>query len=105
MYLDKETGRGYWKNKYDWKGNALVNYALPQFQVTKVDGEPGYVRTGGGGNAGYSVNYKLDRATVTGMPVRPTEYYIDIPDEIFETDSIVRRGTLQPRAAHRPTDQ
>jgi hypothetical protein len=92
MYLDKETGRGYWKNKYDWKGNALVNYALPQFHVTKVDGEPGYVRTGGGGNAGYAVNYKLDRATVTGMPVRPTEYYIDIPDEIFETDRIVRGG-------------
>ena len=92
MYLDKETGRGYWKNKYDWKGNALVNYALPQFHVTKVDGEPGYVRTGGGGNAGFSVNYKLDRATVTGMPVNPTEYYIDIPDQIFETDRIVRSG-------------
>jgi hypothetical protein len=92
MYLDKETGRGYWKNKYDWKGNALVNYALPQFQITKVDGEPGYLRTGGGGNAGYAVNYKLDRATVTGMPVHPTEYYIDIPDQIFETDRIVRSG-------------
>lgn len=92
MYLDKETGRGYWKNKYDWKGGALVNYALPQFHVTKVDGEPGYLRTGGGGNAGYAVNYKLDRATVTGMPVNPTEYYIDIPDEVFETDRIVRTG-------------
>ena len=92
LYLDKETGRGYWKNKYDWKGNALVNYALPAFAITKVDGEPGYVRTGGGGNAGYSVNYKLDRATVTGMPVNPTEYYIDIPDAIFETDRVVRSG-------------
>jgi len=92
LYLDKETGRGYWKNKFDWKGNALVNYAVPQFHVTKVDGEPGYVRTGGGGNAGYAVNYKLDRATVTGMPVNPTEYYIDIPDQVFETERIVRTG-------------
>jgi hypothetical protein len=92
MYFDKDTGRGLWKNKYDWKGNALVNYALPQFPITKVDGEPGYLRTGGGGNAGYAVNYKLDRTTVTGMPVNPTEYYIDIPDEIFETDRIVRSG-------------
>jgi hypothetical protein len=92
LYLDQETGRGYWKNKFDWKGNALVNYAVPQFHVTKVDGEPGYVRTGGGGNAGYAVNYKLDRATVTGMPVNPTEYYIDIPDQVFETERIVRSG-------------
>ena len=92
LYLDKETGRGYWKNKFDWKGTALVNYAVPQFPVTKVDGEPGYVRTGGGGNAGYAVNYKLDRATVTGMPVNPTEYYIDIPDAVFETERIVRSG-------------
>jgi hypothetical protein len=92
MYFDKETGRGYWKQKYDWKGNALVNWTLPQFAVTKVDGEPGYMRTGGGGNAAFAVNYKLDRATVTGMPVNTTEYYIDIPDEIFETDRVVRAG-------------
>lgn len=92
LYLDKETGRGYWKNKFDWKGTALVNYAVPQFPVTRVDGEPGYVRTGGGGNAGYAVNYKLDRATVTGMPVNATEYYIDIPDAVFETERIVRSG-------------
>jgi hypothetical protein len=29
---------------------------------------------------------------VTGMPVNPTEYYIDIPDQIFETERIVRTG-------------
>jgi len=92
MYFDKETGRGYWKNKYDWKGTAISNWAVPQFAVTKVDGEPGYMRTGGGGNAAFGVNYKLDRATVTGMPVNTTEYYIDIPDEVFETDRIVRTG-------------
>ena len=27
LYLDKDSGRGYWKNKYDWKGNALANLA------------------------------------------------------------------------------
>ncbi len=92
FYIDKETGRGYWKQKYDWKGTALVNYAISQLPTTKVDGEPFHVRTGGGGNAGFSVNFKLDRATVTGMPVAPTAYYVDMPDALFETDRIVRSG-------------
>jgi dienelactone hydrolase len=36
--------------------------------------------------------YKLDRATVTGTPVNATEYYVDIPDQVFETDRNVRSG-------------
>jgi hypothetical protein len=29
---------------------------------------------------------------VTGAPVNATEYYIDIPDQVFETDRNVRSG-------------
>jgi hypothetical protein len=92
MYFDKESFRGYWKNKYDWKNNALSNWAPPAMPVFKVDGPPGYMRTGGGGNVAYAVNYKLDRATVTGMPIAPTQYYVDIDDKIYEVDRMIRSG-------------
>jgi hypothetical protein len=95
LYLDKDTFRGYWKNKYDWKGNALANWAVPAMPITKTktrDGKDFWLRTGGGGNAAYAVNYKQDRATVTGMPVETTEYYIQIPDEIYEVDRVNRMG-------------
>ncbi len=95
MYFDKDTFRGYWKNKYDWKGNALANWAVPAMPITKTtthDGKPFYLRTGAGGNAAFAVNYKQDRATVTGMPVLPTEYHIQIDDKIFEVDRVSRMG-------------
>jgi len=95
LYLDKDTFRGYWKNKYDWKGNALANWAVPAMPITKTktrDGKDFWLRTGGGGNAAYAVNYKQDRATVTGMPVETTEYYIQIPDQIYEVDRVNRMG-------------
>jgi len=92
MYLDKENFKGYWKNKYDWQGEALNNWMVPALLWFKVDGEPGYVRGGGGGNIAVAVAYKQDRATVTGMPVAPVEYYVDIPDEIYETEHLIRSG-------------
>lgn len=95
MYFDKDTFRGYWKNKYDWKGNALANWAAPAMPITETktfDGKPFYLRTGAGGNAAFAVNYKQDRATVTGMPVLPTEYHIQIDDKIFEVDRVSRMG-------------
>lgn len=95
LYLDKDTFRGYWKNKYDWKGNALANWAVPAMPITKTqthDGKEWYMRTGGGGNAAFAVNYKQDRATVTGMPVEVTEYHIQIPDKIYEVDRVSRMG-------------
>ena len=91
---DKETGRGYWKNKFDWKGTALVNYAVPQFPVTKVDGEPGYVRTSGGSSAGgYAVNYQAGPRHCDRHAGQCHQYYIDIPDAVFETERIVRSGS------------
>jgi hypothetical protein len=95
LYLDKDTYRGYWKNKYDWKGNALANWATPAMPITKTktkDGKDFWLRTGAGGNAAFAVNYKQDRATVTGMPVETTEYHIQIPDEIYEVDRVNRMG-------------
>ncbi len=95
LYLDQATFRGYWKNKFDWKGNALSNWAVPAMPIKKVktrDGEDFYLRTGGGGNAAYAVNYKQDRATVSGMPVADTDYYIEIPDQIFQVDRVSRMG-------------
>ena len=95
MYLDKSTFRGYWKNKYDWKGNALVNWAPPAMPVTTVKDASGrtyHLRVGAGGNTATALNFKQDRATVTGMPVAATQYHIQIPDEIFETDRLLRKG-------------
>src|SRR5262249_32164255 len=84
MYLDQQNYNGYWKNKYDWHGEALNNYVIPGTMWHKVDGAPGWVKGGGGGNIAVALNYKQDRATVTGMPIAPVEYYVDIPDDIYE---------------------
>jgi hypothetical protein len=95
LYLDKDTFRGYWKNKYDWKGNALANWAVPAMPITKTKDQQGndfWMRTGGGGNAAFAVNYKMDRATVTGMPVETTDYHIQIDDKIYEVDRVSRMG-------------
>ncbi len=95
MLIDKATHRGYWKNKYDWKGNALANWAPTAYPLTKikdVHGVEQYARTGGGGGIAISNNFKHDRATVTGMPVKPAQYRIDIPDEVFLTERMVRYG-------------
>jgi len=56
----------------------------------KVDGAPNYVRGGGGGNISVALAFKADRASVTGMPVAPIQYYVDIPDQIYEIDHLVR---------------
>jgi hypothetical protein len=90
MYLDQENYNGYWKNKYDWRGEGLNNYAIPGTMWHKVDGAPGWVKGGGGGNIAVALAYKQDRATVTGMPIAPVEYYVDIPDGIYEIDHLVR---------------
>jgi hypothetical protein len=92
MYFDKQSFRGYWKNKYDWKGAALHNWMVPGLLLWKVDGPPGYVRNGNGGNSAVAVNYKLRRATVTGMPVADVDYGVDIPDRIYDIDQVIRMG-------------
>ena len=38
MYFDKDNFRGYWKSKYDWKGNVLMNYQVPESLIQKIDG-------------------------------------------------------------------
>jgi hypothetical protein len=90
MYFDQESFKGYWKNKYDWQGQALHNWMIPAALWHEVDGAPGYVRGGGGGNVAVAVAYKADRATVTGMPVSPVEYYVDFPDDIYQIDRFAR---------------
>ena len=92
MYFDKESYKGYWKNKYDWHNEALNNWMIPATLWHKVDGDPGFVRGGGGGNIAVAVAYKQDRASVTGMPIAPVEYYVDLPDDIYEVENLIRTG-------------
>jgi hypothetical protein len=92
MYFDKENFRGYWKSKYDWKGSVLMNYQVPESLIYKIDGPPGYMRLSNAGGVAIMNNIKSDRATVSGLPVADTDNWIDIPDQIFETERIVRYG-------------
>jgi len=92
MYLDKENFRGYWKSKYDWKGGILMNYQVPESLIHKIDGAPGYMRLSNAGGVAIMNNLRQDRATVSGLPVADTENWIDIPDDIYETERIVRYG-------------
>ncbi|HEY8514814.1 MAG TPA: DUF1329 domain-containing protein [Candidatus Binatia bacterium] len=92
MYFDKENFRGYWKGKYDWKGQVLMNYQVPESLIQKIDGPPGYMRISYSGGVAIINNIKQDRATVSGLPVADTDVWLDIPDEIFETERVVRYG-------------
>jgi hypothetical protein len=92
MYFDKENFRGYWKSKYDWKGNVLMNYQVPESLFQKIDGPPGYMRISRTGGVAVMNNIKENRATVSGLPVGDTDVWIDIPDQIYEVDRIVRYG-------------
>jgi hypothetical protein len=92
MYFDKENFRGYWKSKYDWKGNVLMNYQVPESLFQKIDGPPGYMRISRTGGVAVMNNVKENRATVSGLPVGDTDVWIDIPDQIYEVDRIVRYG-------------
>jgi hypothetical protein len=92
MYFDKENFRGYWKSKYDWKGNVLMNYQVPESLIQKIDGAPGHMRISYAGGVAVTNNIKSDRATVSGLPVGDTDVWIDIPDEIYEVERVVRYG-------------
>jgi hypothetical protein len=92
MYFDKDNFRGYWKSKYDWKGGILMNYQVPESLIYKIDGPPGYARLSHAGGCAIMNNIRQDRATVSGLPVADTEAWLQIPDQIFETDRIVRYG-------------
>lgn len=37
-------------------------------------------------------NIKEDRATVSGLPVADTEWWRDIPDQIYQVERITRYG-------------
>lgn len=92
MYIDKESYRGYWKSKYDWKGNVLANWQLPEGLFHPVDDELGYMRMTNLGGAAIMNNFKQDRATVSGLPTADTEWYLHMEDEIFDTARIIRQG-------------
>ena len=92
MYFDKENFRGYWKSKYDWKGNVLMNYQVPESLIYKIDGAPQNMRLSYAGGVAIMNNVKEDRATVSGLPVADTDVWVDIPDQIYEVERIVRYG-------------
>jgi len=92
MYFDKDNFRGYWKSKYDWKGGILNNYQVPESLIYKIDGAPGYMRLSNAGGVAIMNNFRSDSATVSGLPVADTDNWIDIPDQIYETERIVRYG-------------
>jgi len=50
------------------------------------------MRVSNAGGVAIINNVKQDRATVSGLPVADTESWIQIPDEIYETERVVRYG-------------
>ena len=69
-----------------------MSWQTPEGMFKKLDGAPGYIRNLTAGGIGVMNNVKEDRATVSGLPVADTEWWVDIPDQIYEVERITRYG-------------
>jgi len=91
LRFDKESWRGSYNSKYDWKGEILASY-LPAFgPFFAVDGEwRSYAKS----LFTMAQNFKLDRATVSyADPQHPEQYSrIGFPDGFFNVDQLSRQG-------------
>jgi len=91
LRFDKESWRGSYNSKYDWKGEILASY-LPAFgPFFAVDGEwRSYAKS----LFTMAQNFKLDRATVSyADPQHPEQHSrIGFPDGFFNVDQLSRQG-------------
>ena len=94
LRFDRDTYRGYWASKYDWKGALLASYQVQNGAFHTPDGGEHWF------TAARSVyqtaeNVKLDRATTvrfTRSPETPADYKVPLRPEEFAPDWLVRSG-------------
>lgn len=91
LRFDKESWRGSYNSKYDWKGNLLNSYVSsngPYFRLGdewRIHGESFFTM---------NQNFKMNRATVGYMdPAHPqNQARLPLPDNLFNVDALARAG-------------
>ena len=92
--FDKETYKGYWSSKYDWKGTLLSSYQVQNGAFHSPDGGEHWF-TAGRSTYQTAENVKLDRATAVRFKrsrENPADYKIPLRSEEFDPDWLVRSG-------------
>jgi hypothetical protein len=72
LYIDKETFQGAWNRKFSWSGELLNTYMPTGFLNEKSVAADGSEEWFWGSGLAYqaAINVKMDRATVTGFPLK-----------------------------------
>jgi hypothetical protein len=99
LYVDKEGFVGAWNRKFSWQGELLSDFAPiagPTSEATAADGaKEWFPALGSAYFAG--LNLKMDRATVTGFPLKSrdtatNEIRIPLDPAVFDYQALQRFG-------------
>ena len=98
LYVDKEGFVGAWNRKFSWNGELLAVFvptAGPTVEVT-ADGNKEYI-TALGSNYLAGLNLKMDRATVTGFPLKerekiPSATRVPLDPQAFDYQALQNRA-------------
>ncbi|MGH7898763.1 MAG: hypothetical protein ACREQQ_12470 [Candidatus Binatia bacterium] len=99
LYVDREGFLGAWSRKFSWNGELLGDYValgIVPSQATAADGSKEWVPAAGSSYYG-AMNLKMDRATVTGFPLKEreratTETRIPLDPVMFDYTELQKRG-------------
>jgi len=99
LYIDKEGYVGAWNRKFAWNGELLADFvptSAPTTEVTAADGTKELVHAFGSIYFA-GVNLKMDRATVTGFPLKnrdktPSSTRVPLDPQAFDYQALQNRG-------------
>ncbi|MGH7823135.1 MAG: DUF1329 domain-containing protein [Candidatus Binatia bacterium] len=86
LYIDKETFQGAWNRKFSWDGELLNTYMPTGFLNAKSVAPDGAEEWFWGSALAYqaAINVKMDRATVTGFPLKNRESAVNDRRMMYE---------------------
>jgi hypothetical protein len=96
LWIDAITWDGTWNRKFDWKGNLVHGYSTLA-RVHHPAGPPDDPEWVSVNTMVWACgeNYKMDRASCSGMRVHPDSPYtsrVKIPASVFDSQSLVKYG-------------
>jgi hypothetical protein len=94
LRFDKDTYKGYWSSKYDWKGSLLMTYQVQNGAYHTPDDGRHWI-TAGRSTYQTAENMKLERATCVRFKRgadNPADYKVPLDQDAFNPDALVRAG-------------